>query len=76
MPKVEDGASNLVPYTQTLFIKGISFVHNMLICLDFLKQYNRKTSPRFMMNIDLCKAYDMVKWEFIDEMLKWGNPYK
>nr|XP_016448846.1 PREDICTED: uncharacterized protein LOC107773929 [Nicotiana tabacum] len=42
---------------------------------DILRHYNRKTTPRCLMKIDLKKAYDMVRWEIIEEMLKgYGFP--
>lgn len=47
------------------------------MCHDLLRHYNRKTSPRCLTKIDLRKAYDMVQWEFIKEMLVgYGFPPK
>lgn len=59
----------LVSETQAAFIKGRSLVHNVLICYDFMRHYGRKTSPRCMMKIDLKRAYDMVQWTFIRDLL-------
>ncbi|XP_075084714.1 uncharacterized protein LOC142167969 [Nicotiana tabacum] len=36
-----------------------SMLHNVLICHDVLRYYNRKTSPMSLMKIDLKKVYDM-----------------
>ncbi|XP_074303781.1 uncharacterized protein LOC141638273 [Silene latifolia] len=37
---------------------------------DIVRLYNRKSvSPRFLMKVDLKKAYDSVSWEFLEEML-------
>lgn len=44
-------------------------MHNVLVGHDILRHYNRKTSPRCRMKIDLRKAYDMVSWEFLEEIL-------
>lgn len=44
-------------------------LHNVLIFHDQLRHYNRKTTPRCLMKIDLRKAYDMVSWEFLEEAL-------
>lgn len=53
-----------------------SLIHNVLICHDLLRHYNKKTSPRCPMKIDLMKAYDMVSWEFLEEVLRgYGFPY-
>lgn len=59
----------LVNQTQEAFVKGRPLVHNVLICHDLLRRNKRKTTPRCIRKIDLRKAYDMVSWEFIKEML-------
>lgn len=47
-----------------------SIVENILVCQDLIKHYNWKNmSSRCLMKIDLCKACDMINWEFIDEVL-------
>lgn len=50
-------------------MQGRSLIHNVLICHDLLRHYNRKTSPRCLMKIDLKKTYDIVRWNFIEEAL-------
>lgn len=47
-------------------------MHNVLVFHDLLRHYERNTTPRCMMKKDLRKAYDMVTWEFVEEMLQ-GN---
>ncbi|XP_019259289.1 PREDICTED: uncharacterized protein LOC109237434 [Nicotiana attenuata] len=67
----------IVSENQVAFVKGMSLVHNVLMCSDLLRHYNRKTIPRCLMKIALRKAYDMIQWEFIEEMLKgYGFPPK
>ncbi|XP_060200517.1 uncharacterized protein LOC132628768 [Lycium barbarum] len=62
---------SIVRDTQATFVKGRSLVHNVLMCHDILRCYNRKnSSARCLMTIDLRKSYDMVKWEFVEEMLE------
>ncbi|KAH0738106.1 hypothetical protein KY290_036811 [Solanum tuberosum] len=53
-------------------------MHNVLICHDILRHYNRKNvSPRCLMKIDLRKSYDMVSWDFLEEVLAgFGFPDK
>lgn len=52
-------------------------IYNILICYDLLRHYDRKTSPRCLMKIDIRKAYDMMRWEFIEEALSgFGFPGK
>lgn len=52
--------SLIVNENQVTFVQGRSLIHNVLICHDLLRHYNRKISPRCLMEIDLRKAYDMV----------------
>lgn len=54
---------------QEVFVEGRSLIHNVLICHDLLRYYSRKISLRYLMKIDLRKAYDMVSWDFIEEAL-------
>ncbi|XP_060180066.1 uncharacterized protein LOC132609887 [Lycium barbarum] len=73
--------STVLPYlvsdNQATFVKGRSLVHNVLMCHDLLRHYNRKTSPKCLMKIDLRKSNDMVQWDFVQEMLEgYGFPPK
>ncbi|XP_074290277.1 uncharacterized protein LOC141617008 [Silene latifolia] len=53
------------------FIKGRSIVENILICQDVIRLYNRKAiSPRFMLKVDLKKAYDSISWSFLEQMMR------
>lgn len=61
--------SSLVSDTQATFVKDRSLVQNVFIFQDHLRHYGRKTTPRRLLKINLKKAYDMVQWEFVDEML-------
>lgn len=45
------------------------YLHNVLICHDLLRHYNRQTSTRCLRKINLMKAYDMVNWKFVQEAL-------
>lgn len=60
---------SIISNSQAAFVKRRSLVHNILICHDLIRHYRRKTSPRCLMKIDLRKAYNIVRWEFIAEML-------
>lgn len=62
--------SYIVAENQSSFVQGRSMMHNVLICHDLLRHYNRRTTPRCIMKIDLRKAYDMVSWEFLEEALR------
>lgn len=51
---------HIVADNQSAFVQGRSMLHYVLICHDILRHYNRRTSPRYLMKIDLKKAYYMV----------------
>lgn len=60
----------LVSDAQTAYVSGRSIISNVLLCQDLVRNYQRKIgSPRCLMKIDLRKAYDMVHWQFIVDVL-------
>ncbi|XP_074320087.1 uncharacterized protein LOC141656897 [Silene latifolia] len=61
---------DVISVNQGGFVKGRSIVENILICQDIVRLNNRKAiSPRFLLKVDLKKAYDSVSWEFLEQML-------
>ncbi|XP_060195483.1 uncharacterized protein LOC132624775 [Lycium barbarum] len=73
--RLRKAISVMVASNQAAFVEGRSLIHNVLICHDLLRHYSRKTTPRCLMKIDLRKAYDMIRWDFIEEALKgYGFP--
>ncbi|XP_056698022.1 uncharacterized protein [Spinacia oleracea] len=52
----------IISPTQGAFVACRSILHNVLICQDIIKLYNRGNSrPSCMMKLDLKKAYDTVE---------------
>ncbi|XP_075080033.1 uncharacterized protein LOC107819178 [Nicotiana tabacum] len=68
--RLKEALYALVADNQAAFIEGRSLLHNVLIYHDLLRYYNRKTTPRCLVKIDLKKAYDMVSWDFSEEILR------
>ncbi|XP_074301052.1 uncharacterized protein LOC141632401 [Silene latifolia] len=65
---------DIISENQSGFIKGRSIVENILICQDIVRCYNRRAaSPRFMLKVDLQKAYDSVSWAFLEQMMNSLN---
>ncbi|XP_062104336.1 uncharacterized protein LOC133815521 [Humulus lupulus] len=61
---------SLVHPNQGAFVKNRLLAHNILILQDIIKGYKRKnTSPRCVLKIDLSKAYDMLDWNFLEDIL-------
>ncbi|KAL9662431.1 hypothetical protein QQ045_027264 [Rhodiola kirilowii] len=62
--------SKLIDPAQGAFIKGRSRVGNVCVAQQLLSGYGRKgTKERLVWKIDLRKAYDLVNWDFLDDML-------
>ncbi|XP_062118672.1 uncharacterized protein LOC133832328 [Humulus lupulus] len=61
----------LIQSNQGAFVRGRSIAHNIMILQDLIKNYGRAiTSPRCAVKIDLSRAYDMVDWNFLENLLK------
>ena len=63
------------PY-QTAFISGRRISDNNLLSQELMKGYHKSTRPtRCGMKVDLMKAYDLVRWDFVDAtLIKMGFP--
>jgi len=63
------------PY-QIAFIFGRRISDNILLSQELMKGYYISTGPaRCVMKVDLMKAYNSVRWDFVDAMLiKMGFP--
>ncbi|KAL9682840.1 hypothetical protein QQ045_014650 [Rhodiola kirilowii] len=67
---------DLIGNSQSAFIQGRNIVHNVSLAQELIAHYNRKNiSIRCFMKVDICKAYDMVDWEFLEDVLmSFGSP--
>ncbi|XP_070051247.1 uncharacterized protein [Nicotiana tomentosiformis] len=68
--KLKDAVNYLVPDNQLALVQGRSMMHNVLIFHDLLRNYNRKTSPRYIIKIDLWKAYDMGEERSVNRVME------
>ncbi|GAU45807.1 hypothetical protein TSUD_87100 [Trifolium subterraneum] len=59
------------PY-QTGFVPGRSIHENIVVAQELLHSRNRMTGKRgyFAIKVDLAKAYDMLRWDFIHKTLQ------
>ena len=60
----------LIDDSQGAFVRGREILHNVLICQDLVRGYQRRSiSPRCLLKIDLHKAFDSIHWGFIWDWL-------
>lgn len=62
---------HLLHPAQTAFVKGQTITNNIHLGQELLRSYTQKrVSPRCMIKVNLCKAFDLVHWDFLLEMLQ------
>ncbi|GJX62158.1 RNA-directed DNA polymerase, eukaryota, reverse transcriptase zinc-binding domain protein [Tanacetum coccineum] len=71
---IKIGLNQIVHVDQSAFIHGRHIQDNILIVQELLRGYNRKDGPkRCVMQINIHKAYDIVSWDFLEDILcKFG----
>ena len=61
---------SLIDHAQAAFVEGRSLSDNVHLVQELLRKYSRKRiSPRCLIKVDLCKAYDSLNWSFINQVL-------
>lgn len=66
--------NHLIDIAQGAFIKDRVIVDNILVWQGLVRDYHKPIgSPRCLMKLDLKKAYDMLSWQFIEDVLKGLN---
>jgi len=61
---------SLIDPAQSAFIPGRKMIDNVLLAQELLHNYHRKdTSHRCAIKVDLLKAFDSVRWEYILDLL-------
>lgn len=60
----------IISDSQTGFIPGRRIADNIILAHELVKAYTRKNiSHRSMLKIDLLKAYDYVKWRYLEQVM-------
>lgn len=67
---------HLISDTQSAFIAGRKITDNILVAHDLVRSYTRMNiSPRCAIKVDICKAYDTIRWDFLYKVLRaFGFP--
>ncbi|XP_058784387.1 uncharacterized protein LOC131659154 [Vicia villosa] len=61
---------DIVSISQAAFIPGQVIHNHIMLAYEIIKGYNRKGgTPRVMLQLDLQKAYDMVSWTALENIM-------
>jgi hypothetical protein len=63
-------AKKLISPKQTTFIKGRYIVDGAVMLHEIVHELHRKKMQGVILKIDFEKAYDNVRWDFVDEVMK------
>lgn len=61
-----------VPNSQSAFLSGRLISNNILVAFETLHCLKRKTTAKLgyiALKLDMSKAYDCVKWEFLEKIM-------
>lgn len=60
----------LVGNAQSAFLKGCCILDNVAIAEELIFSVHKRRLPGFILKVDFVKAFDLVSWEFLLELLK------
>ncbi|XP_058757848.1 uncharacterized protein LOC131631082 [Vicia villosa] len=62
---------SIIGLNQVAFIPGQQIHKHVLLAYELIRGYARKHgTPRYMIQLDLQKAYDMLNWKPLDTILR------
>ena len=61
--------NGLVGETQTAFIQGRQILDGTLISCEVVHWLKKHKKEAVLVKLDFCKAYDLVRWVFVDHVL-------
>ena len=64
--RMEPFLGSVVDHAQSAFIHGRNLADNVQLAQELLRKYAlRRSSPRYLIKVDLHKTYDSVSWSFL-----------
>jgi hypothetical protein len=68
--------NDLVSYAPSAFIKKRSIHYNFMYVRNIARNLHKRNIPTLLFKLDIRKAFDSIRWEFILELLKghWFPP--
>ena len=61
---------SMVSRAQSAFIKKRSFHDNFLYTQNLIRELHRAGKPTLFLKLDIAKAFDTVRWDFLQEVLQ------
>lgn len=62
----------LIRANHSAIIKGRSITENILLVHELMRRHHKNAGkPRWALKIDLMKAYDSVKWDFVLRVMEF-----
>jgi hypothetical protein len=68
--RLADKLPSLVSQCQSAFVKGRCIHDNFILVQQTTKALHRQKDPRVLLKLDISKAFDLVSWPFLLEVLK------
>ena len=70
-------AKKMIGKNQTGFIKGRNILEGVVVLHEVLHELHRSKARTLVLKIDFEKAYDRVRWDFLEKVMKGkGFPSK
>lgn len=74
--RIQLALPHLIDLVQSGFVKGRRIADNIFLTQELMRGYHKSSpSPRCAMKVDIMKAYDNVRWEFLWDVLATMNFY-
>lgn len=66
---------SLISKNQTTFMKGRSIADNMILMREVIHSFNTPNFKQkaFLLKIDVNKAFNMVRWKFVEAAMRAVN---
>lgn len=62
---------DVISHNQSAFVPGQNIHNHIMLAYELIRGYTRKNgTPRCMMQLDLQKAYDMVDWRALEDVMQ------
>jgi hypothetical protein len=62
--------NKIVSASQSAFIRGRSIQDNFRYIQGAIKHFHRSKSPMLLLKLDIAKAFDNVRWEYMLEIME------